>query len=146
MAQFDPVRDVAGSAAIIDSDGRWPNFHDAEVHSLNFWRGDMRPDDDVWIAATIEAKLELCALEFPFIVVMKFHDCDEVEMADFNHSNQIQDLSFAFEGRGYYTDGVTPLPPYIRVTFHRGFGVHLRFRCFRAEVLVRQPSERRPCA
>jgi len=67
-------------------------------------------------------------------------------MADFNHSNQIQDLSFAFEGRGYYTDGVTPLPPYIRVTFHRGFGVHLRFRCFRAEVLVRQPSERRPCA
>src|SRR5579864_5610440 len=94
MAEFDPVKNVAGSSTILDSDGRWPNFHDAEVHFLNFWRGDMRPDDDVWIAATIEAKLELCALEKPFSVVIKFHDCDEIEMSDFNHSNQIQDVSF----------------------------------------------------
>jgi hypothetical protein len=146
MAEFDPVKHIAGSATVVGSDGLWPNFHDAEVHSLNFWRGDMRPNDDVWIAAVIEATLELCALEFPFVVVMKFHDCDEVEMSDFNHSNQIQDLSFAFEERGHYTDGVTPLPPYVRVTFHKGFGVHLRFRCFRVEVCARREVEKKPYA
>jgi len=39
---FDPKAVVENSEFILDN-GEWPNFHDAEVHRLNIWRGDIRP-------------------------------------------------------------------------------------------------------
>ena len=136
MRKFDPVKNVEGSKLILD-DGQWPNFHDAEVHELNIWRGDVRPEDDVWIGPVIEASLELCAIRHPYIAVLKFRDCEAIEMASFNHQNAIYDLVFSFEERGYCNDG-RPMLPWIRVSFEEAFGVRLSFKCFRIQAVGRR--------
>ena len=68
MTEFDPLQHVIDSHLILDR-GEWPNFHDAEVHHLHIWRGDVRPDEDVWIGPLIEATFELCALKNSYLVV-----------------------------------------------------------------------------
>jgi hypothetical protein len=125
MKAFDPVKDVKNSQSILDH-GQWPNFHDAEVHSLGIWRGDVRPEDNVWIGPVIEASFELSALENPYMAVLKFHDCDAIRMEDFNHQRE----------RGNYRDG-TALPPNIAVWFEQAFGLALSFTCFRIQALGR---------
>jgi len=135
MKPFNPVKDVENSELILDK-GKWPNFHDAEVHYLNIWRGDVRPEDNVWIGPVIEATFELCALEKPYWVTLKFHDCDAIRMAAFNHQNAVFDLAFTYEFRGTYHDG-KPLPPQIVVSFQQAFGVALSFICFRVQAIDR---------
>lgn len=139
MKEFNPIEDIEDSQLILDN-GEWPNFHDAEVHNLNIWRGDIRPDDDVWIGPVLEASFELCALEKPYLVVMKFHDCDSIRMEKFNHQNAVYDLKFKFEARGNYTNG-EPLPPNVSVSFEQAFGVALSFKCFRVRVIERREIE-----
>ena len=73
MERFDPIVNVENASAILDG-SEWANFHDAVVYSLNFWRGDMRPDENIWVAPTIDATFELDALEHPYVVDMRFHD------------------------------------------------------------------------
>ena len=136
MGEFDPAKVVEGSELIL-VDGDWPNFHDAELHELKMWRGDVRPEDTVWIGPVIEASFELCALETPFLAVLKFHDCEAIEMAGFNHQNAMYDLEFSREPRGYLRDG-TPMTPWICVRFTQAFGVRLSFKCLRIEVLDRR--------
>ena len=46
MKEFNPVEDIEDSDFALDN-GQWPNFHDAEIHNLSIWRGDVRPDDNV---------------------------------------------------------------------------------------------------
>lgn len=136
MDEFDPIKNIERSELILEK-GQWPNFHDAEVHYLNIWRGDVRPDDNVWIGPVIEASFELCAIENPFLAILKFHDCDAITMEEFNHQNALYDLEFKFHERGTYSNG-KPLPPDIIVTFQQAFGMALSFRCFRIEVIDRQ--------
>lgn len=138
--QFDPLRDVEDSAIILD-DGKWPNFHDAEVHSLNIWRGDIRPEDNVWIGPVIEVAFELCALKEPYLAVLKFHDCDAMRMQEFNHQNAIYDLCFVLKHRGINEKTGTPLPPTIAVRFEQAFGVALTFECSRVQAIERKRME-----
>lgn len=142
MIQFDPLEHVENSQLVLDR-GAWPNFHDAEVVSLNIWRGDVRPDDNVWIGPVIEAAFELCALKDPYIAVLRFHDCDSIRLAEFNHQNAIYDLSFEFEARGTCMDG-TPLTPHIAVSFRQAFGMALSFKCFRVQAIERCETENPP--
>ena len=53
----------------------------------------MRPDDNVWIGPVIEASFELCALEKPYMVVLKFHDCESIRLEEFNHQNAVYGLT-----------------------------------------------------
>ncbi len=138
MQTFDPVREIQGSELILEANGQWPNFHDADVHSINFWRGDIRPDENVWVPPMIDAHLELTALEKPFLAVLRFHGCDGVEMSGFHHCNQIDDLTFSFQERDSPSDAATPLSQRVRVEFAQGFGVSLRFTCLRVEVRERR--------
>jgi len=139
MKRFDPLEEVLDSQLIVDH-GEWPNFHDAEVHHLKIWRGDVRPDDNVWIGPVIEASFELCALKKPYMVVLKFHDCESIRLQEFNHQNAVYDLTFAFEARGTLTTG-EPLVPYIVVNFEEAFGVALSFKCFRIQAIGRREIE-----
>ncbi len=139
MKDFDPVRDVENSRLIVEH-GEWPNFHDAEVHNVSIWRGDIRPEANVWIGPVIEASFELCALQDPYMAVLRFHDCDEVRMEEFNHQNAVYDLTFKYEARGAYNDG-SPLPPAIAVRFEQAFGVALSFKCFRVQAIERREIE-----
>ncbi len=136
MREFNSIEDVEDSPLILDH-GEWPNFHDAEVHNLSIWRGDIRPDDNVLIGPVIEASFELCALEKPYIVVLKFHDCDSIRMEEFNHQNAVFDLTFKFEARGTLRDG-RPMTPHIIVSFEQAFGVALSFKCFRVQAIERR--------
>ena len=136
MKDFDPLENIEDCHLILDK-GQWPNFHDAEVHNLNIWRGDVRPDDNVWIGPVIETSFELCALENPFIAILKFHDCESIRMGEFNHQNAVYDLKFKYEARGTYADG-NSLPPYITVNFEQAFGLELSFKCFRVQALERR--------
>lgn len=133
MKEFDPIEDVEDSNFALDN-GKWPNFHDAEIHNISIWRGDVRPDDNVWIGPVIELVLELCALKNPFMVVLRFYDCELIRLEDFNHQNAVYDLSFKFEERGTLTNG-EPLTPYIAVNFEHAFGASLSFKCFRVQAI-----------
>ncbi len=133
MKEFNPVEDVEDSALILDN-GQWPNFHDAEIHNLNLWRGDVRPEDNVWIGPVLEITLELCALRNPYMVVLKFHDCESIKFTDFNHQNGVYDLTFQYEDRGTLTTG-EKLTPYIVVNFEQGFGASLSFKCFKVQAM-----------
>ncbi len=146
MQEFDPIVQVENSVAILDN-GQWPNFHDAIVYSIDLWRGDMRPEDDVWVMPTIDASFELAALEFPYVVDLRFHGCGLIHLQHFDQNNDIFWLSFSLEDRGCYADGVTPLPPHIRVVFERGHGGQplLQFMCFRVEALGRRSVPHPPC-
>ena len=133
MKEFNPIDDIVDSNIILDS-GKWPNFHDAEIHNISMWRGDVQPDDDVWIGPVIEITLELCALKNPYMVVLKFYDCESIKLNDFNHQNAVFDLKLEFEERGTQTNGES-LTPYICVDFALAFGASLSFKCFRVQAI-----------
>ena len=133
MKEFNPIEEVEDSDFVLDS-GKWPNFHDAEIHNLSIWRGDVQPDDDVWIGPVIVITLELCALKNPYMVILKFHDCEAIKLEDFNHQNAVYDLSLKFEERGTQTNG-EPLAPYIAVNIEPAFGASLSFKCFRVQAI-----------
>lgn len=126
--------DVVDNSELILIGGKWPNFHDAEVHHFCYWKGDMRPDEDVWEGPDIALDLELCALKNPFFVKLKFSGCCAVKMSADNPDNIICDLGMEFEERGFFSNG-QPLPPYIVVKLKQSFGFHLEFKCFHVEVL-----------
>lgn len=139
MDAFDPVKHVFNSHVILDH-GEWPNFHDAEVHYLHIWRGDVRPDEHVWMGPVIEATFELCALETPYLVVLKFHDCESIRLTEFNRQNAVYDLTFMREHRGYLNNG-DPLTPFICVKFEEVFGVALSFKCLGVQAVERREIE-----
>lgn len=138
---FDPVTSVINSELIL-VESQWPNFHDAEVHRLSIWRGDIRPEQGIWIGPQIEMTLELCALQQPFMVTLCFQDCEAIRLQDFNQQNAIYDLTFALTDRGLRPDG-EPLPPFIEVRFEQAFSAQLWFRCMAIEVLSREPVNTR---
>jgi len=65
MEEFDPIKHIKNSDIALDN-GQWPNSHDAEVHNLNIWRGDVRPEDNVWIGPVVEASFALCNIHLLF--------------------------------------------------------------------------------
>ena len=136
MEEFDPIKHIENSGLALDN-GQWPNFHDAEVHNLNIWRGDVRPEDNVWIGTRMDISFELCALKCPYMVYMRFHDCDSIKLGEYDHQNSVYDLTFTFEDRGKLRDG-TPMTPYICVKFIQAINMALSFKCMRVKVLDRK--------
>jgi len=128
--------------------GVWPSFHDAEVIELIYWRGDVKPGDwdDSNVFPTLTVKLRLLQATQPgapvtkpdILTTLRFHDVDDFKMDGFNHVNEIVELSVRSEERGTFTNG-EKLPPYLVVSFERGFGMTASFRCFRIEILDAVP-------
>jgi len=145
MDPFDPARDVENAAAILDAAGRWPSFHDAILNAVSFDRGDIRPDADLWEMARVDAELTLAALEAPYDVRLRFHDCSglSLEIGGSFATPDIRELAFTREARGTLRDGVTPLTPYIHVRFMEGAGAAMALTCFRVEAF-RLPGPPRP--
>ncbi len=141
MIEFDPKNTVTNSDLIL-VDNEWPSFHDAEVHFYNYWKGDLRPDDEVWVGPEIIIDFELCALEHPFFVKIKFLDCTAVQMSSDNPDNMMVDLDLSYEERGFFKNG-KPLPPYIVVSLIETFGFHLTFKCFDIEIMERYEEIRK---
>jgi len=140
MEEFDPIKHIKNSDIALDHRRQWPTFHDAEVHNLNIWRGDVRPEDNVWIGTQMDVSFELCALQYPYMVLMKFYDCGSIKLEEYDYQNSVYDLIFTFEDRGKLRDG-TPMTPYIYVTFIQAIHMALSFKCMRIEVLERREIE-----
>ena len=135
MNEFNPIGEIEKSEVIL-VDGKWPSFHDAEVHFISYWKGDIRPEEDVWIGPTIEIDFELCALKDPFFTKIAFYDCTSIDLNVDNPDNMMYDLVFSYEERGTYTNG-KPLPPYIVVEFKDTFGLHMSFKCMQIRIIER---------
>ncbi len=141
MIELNPKQAVINSELIL-VDQEWPNFHDAEVHFFNYWKGDLRPDDEVWVGPQIIIDFELCALEHPFFAKIKFLHCSAVSMSTDNPDNMMVDLDLSYEERGFFENG-KPLPPYIIVNLTETFGFHLTLKCMGIEVLDRYDEIRK---
>jgi hypothetical protein len=50
---------IVSSEKLTDIFGRWPSFHDAEVHELNFKRGHIDTDAQVYDFPRLTVKLHL---------------------------------------------------------------------------------------
>ena len=153
MKSFDPVVEIELCSLLLDSSGCWPSFHDAEVYSVSFWSGDIRPDEDIWIGPQLTVALGIVGPEgeTPFAVLrMQFLDCDLVELkgAGPGCAPFVYDLEFDFEERGFYADGLTPLSPYIRVSFSQGPNQEpfLAFRCMKVRAISREVPSGPPYA
>jgi len=145
VMSFDYLKYIGNCSSILEGNQELPSFHDAEVYSVNLWRGDLRPDDKIWVFPTIDVAVEVPLAKEPFVVDFKFHDCSDINVNNFNYDNMIFDLVFNIEERGFFADGKTPLPPYICVDFTYMEGPSfLSFKCFQAEVINRRPVPEPP--
>jgi hypothetical protein len=127
-------KEVIQNSDLLLVDGQWPGFHDAEVHKFEYWKGDIRPEEDIWVGPDIVVELELCALKDPFFVQLKFSGCSSVSMSADNPDNIMNDLELTYEERGFYTNG-EPLPPYILARSIEPFGFKFEIRCFNVAVI-----------
>ena len=136
---------IEGSEKLTKIFGYWPTFHDAEVHELNLWRGDVEPDAGQYIFPALSVSLHLWELlnetnERGYLVTrhhtfakLHFHDVDELKMEGFNHQNAIFGLSITREER---PEGPSPL---FVVNFDPAFGMGASFTCGRIEVVDAVP-------
>ena len=131
MESFDPLREVIDAQAALH--GVWPNFHDAAVLSLTFEHGDVRPAENVFVGPAITARIETRAMQRNLRLTLVFRDCGAIAMTGFDVDNEVLDIGFVREARGFFTDGVTPLPPLVRVAFVPAGAFRLDFTCFAIE-------------
>jgi hypothetical protein len=141
---IDPSSFIENSRLLTELFGEWPSFHDAEVHAVDLWRGDICPERDSWVGPILNAKIQVLEATQrgakhagnDTLVTLRFHDVDHLELREFNHQNAILHLSFEHEPRG---EGLTP---YIRVEFRQAHGIHASFVCLRIEVIGAEPYSR----
>ncbi len=137
MNEFTPVRNIEHSQLVLDH-GLWPDFKEADIYNLVFQKNDHAPNigtpkDNI----DIEISFELHDLEQPYIVVLKFDDCDSIIMSELDHKTALCDLTFAYKARGTDIEG-DPLPRGIAVHFDEAFGKSLTFNCLKVQALERR--------
>jgi Immunity protein 50 len=121
--------------------GRWPSFHDAEIHDLQLQRGYINPEDQVYEFPFLTIRLHLWPMTNDIsqkglyvsskhtLTTMKFYDVDNFRMEGFNHQNAIFALGIEQKTRA---EGPTP---YFAVDFEPSFGIDLKFACLPIEIV-----------
>lgn len=98
MESIDPVTEIKGATNLIDEYGEWPDFYESIVRRLDFYLEDYGAPEQEWLSPSISAVLEVMKDEHStFLVELKFHDCDSVNMQNFNYSNVIEELLISKE-------------------------------------------------
>jgi hypothetical protein len=122
---------IVGSEKLTSIFGRWPSFHDAEVHELLFQRGHIDTDAGVYEFPHLTIKLRLWLLTSDLdqkgyyvstkhtLATMKFFDVDNFKMEGFTRE----------EGPS----------PYFEVDFEPSFGIDATFTCSRIEIIEAVP-------
>ncbi|HYT21112.1 MAG TPA: Imm50 family immunity protein [Candidatus Polarisedimenticolia bacterium] len=92
---------IVGSEKLTSIFGRWPSFHDAEIHDLHLQRGYINPEDQVYEFPLLTVRLHLWLMTRDIdqkgfyvstkhtLTKMKFYDVDNFRMEGFNHQNAI---------------------------------------------------------
>jgi len=145
MSEIAPL--IVGSEKLTSIFGRWPSFHDAEVHELHFQRGHIDTDAKVYEFPHLTVKLHLWLVTNDVdqkgyyvstkhtLTTMKFYDVDNFKMEGFNHQNAIFELGIEQKTRD---EGPTP---YFAVDFEPSFGVGATFTCLRIEIVEAMPCD-----
>lgn len=136
MSEFNPSKQIINSTEILEADGSLPDFLDSHILSLKYDRGEFSPEFDGFDGPNIEASIEMTYHEPPYILDITFYRCESIVMSYFNYDNVIEQVTFSTEERGFYTDGKTPLPPYICVKIGTAdYTVFTSFKCFEIKVV-----------
>jgi len=138
---------ILGSERLTSIFGRWPSFHDAEVHELLFRRGHIDTEAKVYEFPCLTARIHLWLMTNDVdakgyyvstkhtLATIKFCDIDHFKMEGFNHQNAIFGLEIEQKTR---EEGPTP---YFAVAFDPSFGIDASFTCLRIEIVEAIPCD-----
>jgi hypothetical protein len=146
MPEIAPL--ITGSEKLTSIFGRWPSFHDAEIHELHFHRGHSNASADrrkspyltaklhTWVMTNVVDENGFLSRKNHTLVTMEFRDLDEeFKMEGFNHQNAIFGLDIEQKTR---EDGDTP---YFAVEFEPCYGMYAIFTCRQIEILEAIPCD-----
>jgi hypothetical protein len=145
MSEIAPL--IAGREKLTSIFGRWPSFHDAEVHELRFQRGHIDTDAQVYEFPCLTVKLHHWLMTNEIdqkgyyvstkhtLTTVKFFDVDNFKMEGFNHQNAIFGLEIDQKTR---EEGPTP---YFTVDFEPSFGIDATFTALRIEIVEAVPCD-----
>lgn len=151
MTMNSPVEAYAfieNNSAVLDVFGRWPSFHDGEVHRVVMDRG--RRHENGTCYPSIELTIRgwnvtsgvtgdgLYRLEADSLVHFLFEEVTEVEFDNLNHQNVVSSLDFELETIGA---GDAQL---LSVELCHCYGLSGRFKARRATVVRVDPFAEQP--
>lgn len=124
------TRKIQNSHMLTDIFGKFPSFHDAEVHQINLTRGETRSFNPMLTAvinvfemtSQIDEKNH-CVLKNNVLVEFHFSRVRNLELVNFNNQNVLQYLQIkqVSDANDEKTD--------FDVLFEGIFGVSISFRC-----------------
>jgi Immunity protein 50 len=132
------IKRIDNAAALTDVFGRWPSFHDAEIHALRLDRGANEPPSLEADVHVFEMTPEVTpdgfyVLKNHTLVTLRFAGIDQLELEGFNQQNVLADLVL----RDISLRQLAVLK--WEVEFDSSFGVGARFLCERISVLSALP-------
>ena len=122
--------------------GRWPSFHDAEIHSICLTRtSEPLPQLDakihLWhMTSEIDAKGNYLLTQHT-LVTLRFSEVSDVTLEGFNNQNVLSGLSFTASTD---EDGA----PALSVSMPTVYGCDAAFKCQRITVLSVEPFAPKP--
>jgi hypothetical protein len=127
---------IHGAEKLISVFGKWPSFHDAEVHSLTYERSP----EDFSIVAVIHVFQMTDNLDargrFQLVnhtrVTFRFVDCENVRLEGFNAQNVLSSLAFTAKA------DAQPKRPFF-VSFNASYGLDGMLDCRQIEVADASP-------
>ena len=134
---------IQNSHLLTDVFGKFPSFHDAEVHRLNLERGETRSFNSTLFAlihvfqmtSEVDEKNHY-VLKNHVLVEFRFLKVSDLEIAGFNHQNVLQFLeikeTLEAEGEAEFD-----------VLFEGIFGVSAKFHCEAISIESVTPYERK---
>jgi hypothetical protein len=146
MEKLQPETFIASSERLTRLFGYWPTFHDAEILEISLWRGELKPDDDLYVFPTLTVRIHLWELtdqtdddgslkqQKHTLVVLKFYNIEAVTVRDFNYLNTIEELRFSIGATEPAKSSNIKQTP-VLVEFVESFGVSARFTCVGVEVV-----------
>lgn len=135
---------IQNSHLLTDVFGKFPSFHDAEVHQLNLLRGEARTYSPM-LSALIHVyemtpevdERNRYVLKNHILVEFRFSKVNHLEIAGFNHQNVLQFLEIT------ETSGAEDGNTEFEVLFEGIFGVRAKFYCEAISIESVAPYERK---
>ena len=129
---------IANHQLVLQAFGRWPSFHDAEIHRMVLDRTRRRPNGrsyasvelvvHAWIMTPNVTPNGYIKLDRHHLVHFLFEDVSDLELREHNHQNVLGHLEFKLTGDEH--TGV----PVLLVDLEPCFGLWGEFKALRASV------------
>jgi len=144
---------VKNSAKLIDIFGRWPAFHDAEIHALTLKRAVNESSSIANDSPLLDLNVHLFEmtsetdskgcyiLKKHTMATLRFADIDDLQLRDFNCQNVIFSLEIEPICSQEPLAGGNALPTRVKVEIFPAYGLSASFTCKQVEVLSAEMFE-----